>query len=158
MVQRNSDDSCVKWCYPQIAFYSMNGPTKKMDSLLKLDLNVKLGNHIGSNCFQLIINHYPPESFSGSRMKKDDKITKDKMMDRKIFVNRRMQKPQMPKIISTTTMMIDTSPHVGMPISWANASVISAALSPSFSASPLVGVAVLKSSFSSETSHILQKA
>uniref|UniRef100_A0A182U1M2 Uncharacterized protein n=1 Tax=Anopheles melas TaxID=34690 RepID=A0A182U1M2_9DIPT len=69
-----------------------------------------------------------------------------------IFVNRRMQKPQMPKIISTTTMMIDTSPHVGMPISWANASVISAALSPSFSASPLVGVAVLKSSFSSETS------
>nr|XP_049465334.1 uncharacterized protein LOC120955926 [Anopheles coluzzii] len=55
-----------------------------VDSLLKLDLNVKLGNHIGSNCFQLIINHYQPESFSGSRMKKDDKITKDKMMDRKV--------------------------------------------------------------------------
>uniref|UniRef100_A0A1S4GWS9 Uncharacterized protein n=1 Tax=Anopheles gambiae TaxID=7165 RepID=A0A1S4GWS9_ANOGA len=55
-----------------------------VDSLLKLDLNVKLGNHIGSNCFQLIIYHHPPESFSGSRMKKDDKITKDKMMDRKV--------------------------------------------------------------------------
>lgn len=73
-------------------------------------------------------------------------------LDRLFRKQRRMQKPQMPKIISTTTMMIDTSPHVGMPISWANASVISAALSPSFSASPLVGVAVLKSSFSSEKS------
>lgn len=47
--------------------------------------------------------------------------------------------------------MIDTRPHVGMPISLARASVISAALSPIFSASPFVGDAVLpSSSFSSE--------
>ena len=71
-------------------------------------------------------------------------------LERLLRKHRRMQKPQMPRMIRQTTMMMDTRPHVGMPISCARASVISAAFSLIFSASPFVGAAVLEySSFSS---------